>query len=401
MLENRLLMPGEPLSMRSEKPETTPTAKRKQNVLGLYPDELAKAIAPLGARPYTAKQLYSWVYAKGVFDFREMHNLSKELRRGLEQGFCVELPTQVSEVSSKEGRVSKYLLSLSDGNNIECVLIGMRDKDTFCISSQVGCRFRCAFCATGRMGLRRNLSASEILGQVLFLRAAAAKNTAAGSGGDAGGERGAVAWGDVARSERAFNIVFMGMGEPLDNYDNVTKAIRIMENPDGLAVGGRRITVSTCGLPHRIRDLAREDLGVGLALSLNATTDEMRAQLVPAARKFRLKEILDSLRYFAEKSGRRVTLEYVLIAGVNDRPGDAERLASLASSLPSKINLIALNPSPGMRLHRPSDEAVERFVQLLYPHAPAVTLRKSKGGDILAACGQLGTEARKKGSKVQ
>jgi 23S rRNA (adenine2503-C2)-methyltransferase len=189
----------------------------------------------------------------------------------------------------------------------------------------------------------------------------------------------------------------MGMGEPLDNYDNVVRAIRIMADPDGLAVGGRRITLSTCGLPHKIRDLAKEDLGIGLALSLNATTDETRAELIPAAKKFHLKEILESLAYFAEKSGRRVTLEYVLIAGVNDKPADAKRLAAIASSLPSKINLIALNPSPGLRLERPSDEAVDRFVQILYPRAPAVTLRKSKGGDILAACGQLGAEARKRG----
>ena len=354
----------------------TTTAKRRLDILGLYPEELARAIAPLGAKTYAAKQLYGWVYAKGVSGFGEMLNLSKELRRGLAQNFYVEMPALLSKVSSQEGKVAKYLLSLADAGKIECVLIGMRDKDTFCISSQVGCRFRCAFCATGRMGLKRNLSASEILSQVLFLRAA--------EDGDAG-------------SERAFNIVFMGMGEPLDNYDNVVRAIRIMGNPDGLAVGGRRITLSTCGLPHRIRDLAKEDLGIGLALSLNATTDETRAELIPAAKKFHLEEILDSLRYFAERSGRRVTLEYVLIAGVNDGPGDAKRLASIASSLPSKINLIALNPSPGIRLRRPSDEAVERFVQILYPRAPAVTLRKSKGSDILAACGQLGVEARKRG----
>jgi 23S rRNA (adenine2503-C2)-methyltransferase len=351
-------------------------ARRPVNVLGLFPAELANALAPLGAKPFAAKQLFGWVYAKGVLEFERMHNLSKDLRRSLAQNFYIEKPTLLSEVSSREGRVSKYLLSLAGGGKVECVLIGMRDKDTFCISSQVGCRFGCAFCATGRMGLKRNLSASEILGQVLFLRAE--EDT-------------------PADTERAFNIVFMGMGEPLDNYDNVVRAIRIMADPDGLAVGGRRITLSTCGLPHKIRDLAKEDLGIGLALSLNATTDGTRAELIPAAKKFHLKEILESLAYFAEKSGRRVTLEYVLIAGVNDKPADAKRLAAIASSLPSKINLIALNPSPGLRLERPSDEAVDRFVQILYPRAPAVTLRKSKGGDILAACGQLGAEARKRG----
>ena len=375
-------------------------ARRPVNILGLYPDELAKAIAPLGAKPFAAKQLYGWVYAKGVLEFERMHNLSKELRRALAQGFYVERPTVLERVQSQEGRVAKYLLSLADEGKVECVLIGMRDKDTFCISSQVGCRFGCAFCATGRMGLKRNLSASEILGQVLFLRAedyADAGRSADGSVRGRGTGAGKGQDNAPAGAERAFNIVFMGMGEPLDNYDNVVKAIRILANPDGLAVGGRRITLSTCGLPHRIRDLAKEDLGIGLALSLNATTDETRAELIPAARKFHLKEILESLTYFAERSGRRVTLEYVLIAGVNDKPADAKRLASIASSLPSKINLIALNPSPGLRLGRPTDEAVDRFVQILYPRAPAVTLRKSKGGDILAACGQLGAEARKRG----
>ncbi|MBN1504190.1 MAG: 23S rRNA (adenine(2503)-C(2))-methyltransferase RlmN [Candidatus Eisenbacteria bacterium] len=376
-------------------------SRRPFNVLGLYPDELAVAIADLGAKPYAARQLFGWIYAKGVLDFEQMHNLSKELRRALAQKSYVERPAVLQRVRSREGRVAKYLLSLADRRKVECVLIGMRDKDTFCISSQVGCRFGCAFCATGRMGLKRNLTASEILGQVLFLRSegsSAADNGIASSGI---GSRG-VATRGIGDNERAFNIVFMGMGEPLDNYDHVVKAIRIMEDPGGLAVGGRRITLSTCGLPHRIRDLAREDLGIGLALSLNATTDEARAELIPAAKKFHLKEIMESLRYFAERSGRRVTLEYVLIAGVNDKPADAKRLASIATSLPSKINLIALNPSPGLRLaglrlERPTDEAVERFVQILYPRAPAVTLRKSKGGDILAACGQLGAEARKRG----
>ena len=390
----------------------TATGRRPVNLLGLFPDEMAKAIAPLGVKPYVSKQLFGWIYAKGVLGFDRMHNLSKELRRALAQSFYVERPAVVGQVSSQEGRVTKYLLSLADGDRVECVLIGMRDKDTFCISSQVGCRFKCTFCATGRMGLKRNLTSSEILGQVLFLRGENEGTRGVGvtgrgegvRGGDETGREGkgggaGKTWGNSPGTtpERAFNVVFMGMGEPLDNYDNVVRAIRIMEDADGLAVGGRRITLSTCGLPHRIRDLAKEDLGIGLALSLNATTDEARAELIPAAKRFHLKEIREALMYFAERSGRRVTLEYVLIAGVNDKPGDAKRLAEIASSLPSKINLIALNPSPGIRLARPTDEAVERFVQILYPRAPAVTLRKSKGSDILAACGQLGAEARKKG----
>jgi 23S rRNA (adenine2503-C2)-methyltransferase len=382
----------------------------RQNILGLYLDELGRLLQPLGVKSYAAKQLYGWVYAKGVFDFEGMHNLSKGLRKDLAERFSIEMPALLREVVSAEARVVKYLLSLSDGKAIECVLIGMRDKDTFCISTQVGCRFRCAFCATGRKGLMRNLTPSEILGQILFLRWAAEapaqlpKLNSKSDRGKTGPRRHKPEHHtDPARtagptnpvSERAFNVVFMGMGEPLDNYDNVVKAIRIMEHPDGLAVGGKRITLSTCGLPHRIRDLAKEDLGIGLALSLNATTDEVRGRLIPAAKNYKLKEIIEALRYFAEKSGRRVTLEYVLIAGVNDGPNDAKRLASIASSIPSKINLIEVNSSPVIKLAKPSEEVVQRFVQILYPRAPAVTLRKSRGSDILAACGQLGAEALK------
>lgn len=347
--------------------------RNSRNILGLYFEEMEELLAPvIRSERYRAKQIFGWIYAKGVFDFDSMSNLSRELRKSIAGRFTIEMPRPLKCISSKEARVSKYVLSLSDQMKIECVLIGMRDKDTFCVSTQVGCRLRCAFCATGKMGLKRNLSASEILGEILFLRSVSNPEALVG---------------------RAFNVVFMGMGEPLDNYENTVKAIRIMEHPDGLAVGGRRITVSTCGIPSGIRRLAKEELGVGLALSLNATTDELRARLVPVAKSYRLKELIEAITYFAEKSGRRVTLEYVLIGGVNDRPTDAKRLAAIASSFPSKINLIEFNPSRGTKFAKPSPEAVQQFVQILYPRAPAVTLRKSKGSDIMAACGQLGTEA--------
>ncbi len=425
------------------------TSRKHRDILGLDPEELAALIAPVSPKTYSAKQIFGWVYAKGVYDFYSMHNLSKPLRRALKSKYTTRLPSLVRSVSSPRERVSKYLLSLEDKSTIECVLIGMRDKDTFCVSTQVGCRFGCAFCATGRMGFRRNLTPAEILGQVLFLRSASERDrqlapregplTVPGAGerdtddvgpddgagarlhpddvgptdgagahlhpDDVGPDDGAGAHldpDDVGPTEvntaaepeasRGFNVVFMGMGEPLDNYENTVKAIRIMEHPDGLAIGGRRITVSTCGIPDKMKRLAREELGVGLALSLNATTDELRAKLIPAARTFRLKQVLDAARYFAEKSGRRITLEYVLIAGVNDRPSDAKRLISIASTLPCKINLISLNASPGVKLEPPSSEAVQRLVELLYPRAPAVTLRKSKGSDIMAACGQLRTD---------
>ncbi|MFH0777929.1 MAG: 23S rRNA (adenine(2503)-C(2))-methyltransferase RlmN [Candidatus Eisenbacteria bacterium] len=467
-----------------------------RNILGLLPEEIADLIQPLGARKYTASQVFGWVYAKGVRDFDSMHNLPKALRKSLAEKFAIEIPCPLKTVHSLEARVSRHVLGLSDEMRIECVLIGMRNKDTFCVSTQVGCRYRCAFCATGRMGLKRNLTAAEILGQILYLKALSLSpgvetggetlegSTASKPGSpeasetpredaleeDALGEEfpGEEAPGEEApweeapgeedsgatpeKGEKGFNVVFMGMGEPLDNYANTVKSIRIMQRPEGLAVGGKRITVSTCGIPEKIKMLAKENLGVGLALSLNATTDEQRAKLMPIARKLRLKELLDALQFFAEKSGRRVTLEYVLIAGVNDSPANARRLAAIASTVPCKINLIELNVWPGTgtargragkeaggargastpgavargtragkpeggargaairatgarkvgappRLEKPSKESVQRFMEILYPRAPAVMLRKSKGEDILAACGQLGAESARRPSR--
>ena len=378
----------------------TGKARHRQNILGLYLEELMRVIGPVvGTQRYRAKQIFGWVYAKGVFDFDSMNNLSKDIRKALATEFAIEMPRLLRCVTSQEASVSKYVLSLSDKMRIECVLIGMRDKDTFCVSTQVGCRFHCAFCLTGRMGLKRNLRASEILGQTLFLRSVSGcivSPELLRSISDSATEPEPLPQPkSPAENARAFNVVFMGMGEPLDNYENTVKAIRIMEHPDGLAVGGRRITVSTCGIPDRIKRLAREELGVGLALSLNATNDELRTKLVPAAKAYRMKDLLAAVEYFAQKSGRRITLEYVLIGGVNDKPADAHRLAAIASTLPCKINLIEFNPSPGTRFARPSEEAVQNFVQILYPRAPAVTLRKSKGSDIMAACGQLGADVRR------
>ena len=378
----------------------TGKARHRQNILGLYLEELMRVIEPVvGTQRYRAKQIFGWVYAKGVFDFDLMNNLSKDIRKALATEFAIEIPRLLRCVTSQEARVSKYILSLSDRMRIECVLIGMRDKDTFCVSTQVGCRFHCAFCLTGRMGLKRNLRASEILGQTLFLRSVSGcivSPELLRSISDSAAEPEPLPQPkSPAENARAFNVVFMGMGEPLDNYENTVKAIRIMEHPDGLAVGGRRITVSTCGIPDRIKRLAREELGVGLALSLNATNDELRTKLVPAAKVFRMKDLLAAVEYFAQKSGRRITLEYVLIGGVNDKPADAHRLAAIASTLPCKINLIEFNPLPGTRFARPSEKAVQNFVQILYPRAPAVTLRKSKGSDIMAACGQLGADVRR------
>jgi 23S rRNA (adenine2503-C2)-methyltransferase len=237
---------------------------------------------------------------------------------------------------------------------------------TFCLSSQVGCALKCAFCATGLMGLERNLRPEEIVAQVAIM-------------------------GDFHRwQDDRFNLVFMGMGEPLANYAAVLQAIRILHDPRGLNLGARRVTVSTSGLVPQIHALGHERLQLGLAVSLHATTDEVRDRLVPVNRRWPIAELLAAAREYGHLSGRRVTIEYTLMADVNDRPDDADRLAAMARALPSKINLIPYNPVPGLPWRRPTDEAVQRFAERLYPRAPAVTVRHTLGGEIWAACGQLG-----------
>jgi 23S rRNA (adenine2503-C2)-methyltransferase len=237
---------------------------------------------------------------------------------------------------------------------------------TFCLSSQVGCALKCTFCATGLMGLVRNLTAAEIVAQVLVM-------------------------GDFHQwKDDRFNIVFMGMGEPLANYDPVMEAIRILHDEKGLQLGARRITVSTSGVVPQMRRLADEHLPLGLAVSLHATTDELRDRLVPLNRRWPLAELIPAAREYGRRTGRRVTLEYTLLGGVNDSEDDAVRLADLARTLPAKINLIPYNPVPGLDWKRPSPETIDAFARRMHPIAPAVMVRNTLGGEIWAACGQLG-----------
>jgi 23S rRNA (adenine2503-C2)-methyltransferase len=258
------------------------------------------------------------------------------------------------------------VLELADGRVVECVSMHTDRRLTFCLSSQVGCALKCAFCATGLMGLERNLAAEEIVTQVLVM-------------------------GDYHQwNDDRFNIVLMGMGEPLVNLPAVLSAIRILHDGHGLNLGLRRITVSTSGIVPQIRALAAARMPLGLAVSLHATTDELRDQLIPVNRRWPIHELLEAARDYGRESGRRVTLEYTLISGVNDSMEDADRLARFARELPSKINLIPYNPVPGLAFQRPTPEAVERFAERLYPRAPAVTVRNTLGGEIWAACGQLG-----------
>ena len=325
---------------------------------------------------FHARQLYRWTYKRGVTDFEKMTDLSKDLRARLAREFEVVTPKPVSDLKSTDG-TRKFVLELADHRRIEAVFIPDTPAMTFCISTQVGCAMSCGFCLTGKMGLVRNLTAGEIAGEVRVL--AAATNLL----------------------DHPFNIVLMGMGEPLHNYENTMKALRMLHNENGLAVSPRRVTLSTVGIVPGLQRLAHEPLMPNLAISLHATTDEQRTELVPPNRKYPLAEILEVCRRFPLKKRNRITFEYVLLAGVNDTPEDARRLAKLLSGIKAKVNLIPLNPAPGIPYERPSDERVDRFAQILADRHLTVSVRKSRGLDIRAACGQLIVEGGVKKTAAQ
>jgi len=344
-------------------PSSTPSVT--PNFFGLSRSRLAERLAGLGVPGFRADQLYSWVYRKHERAAERMSNLPAVLRREIGAVCDLHLPA-TSVHSSSDGNTHKFVLQLADGARVESVSMRTARRLTFCVSSQVGCALMCRFCATGLMGLQRNLLAHEIVAQVVTM-------------GDFLG------WQDDR-----FNIVFMGMGEPLANLPHVAEAIRILHDDRGLNIGARRITVSTSGLVPQIRELGAMGLQVGLAVSLHATTDALRSELMPVNRRWPLEELLAAAAEYGRTVGRRVTLEYTLIGGVNDSPDDADRLAAFARRLPSKVNLIPYNPVPGMAWKRPTPEAIDAFAGRLYPHAPAVTVRNTMGGEIWAACGQLG-----------
>jgi 23S rRNA (adenine2503-C2)-methyltransferase len=293
-----------------------------------------------------------------------MTDLSRELRASLTSDFSLTTPELIARERSVDG-TEKFLLRLADGRQIESVFIPDTPSMTFCISTQVGCAMACAFCLTGKMGLVRNLTAGEIAGQVRVLASA------------------------LDMRDKRFNIVLMGMGEPLHNYDETMKALRILNDEHGFALPPRRVTLSTVGLLPALERLAREPLMPNLAISLHAPTDGLRGELVPLNKKYGVREIIDACQRFPLTRRRRITFEYVLLAGVNDSPDAARRLAKLLSGVKSKVNLIPLNAAPGIPFERPSDAAVDRFAQILADHHLVVSVRKSRGRDIRAACGQL------------
>jgi 23S rRNA (adenine2503-C2)-methyltransferase len=332
--------------------------------------ELEAAIEALGRERYHARQVFRWVHQRGVATFGAMTDLSKDLRGRLAAELHVTTPRVVHRELSADG-TEKVLLELADGCRIESVRIPETPRTTLCISTQVGCAVGCAFCLTGKMGLVRNLTAGEIVGQVRVL----------------------VSLRDL--HQERFNIVLMGMGEPLLNYANTMKALRILADPNGLSVSPRRITLSTVGIVPGLERLASEALMPNLAISLHATTDEQRMTLVPVGRRYPLADVVEACRRFPLKRRSRITFEYVLLQGVNDSPEDAKRLVHVLSSVRAKVNLIPLNEAPAIPFTRPPDAQVDRFAQILADHWLTVSVRKSRGRDIRAACGQLIVEGRR------
>ncbi|HXE81519.1 MAG TPA: 23S rRNA (adenine(2503)-C(2))-methyltransferase RlmN [Vicinamibacterales bacterium] len=324
-----------------------------------------------GIDAFHARQVYRWIHRRGHRSFDGMTDVSAALRQRLASTARLETPVIETRQVSVDG-TRKFLLRLGDDRRVEAVFIPDTPAMTFCISSQVGCAMDCAFCLTGRMGFVRNLTAGEIVGQVRALAA------------------------ELGMLDERFNIVLMGMGEPLHNYDAVMQAVRMLVNEHGFAMNPRRITLSTVGLVPAIVRLAKETVMPNLAISLHGTTDEQRNALVPVNRKYSLAALIDACRQVPLRRRDRITFEYVLLDGVNDTPADARRLVKLLSDLRAKVNLIPLNPAPGIPFERPSDDRIDRFAQALAERGMTVSVRKSRGRDIRAACGQLIVEGQKR-----
>lgn len=326
-----------------------------------YKDLLAK-VREWGFKDYTARQIFSWLWQKGVDDFSLMTDIAKEKREFLKENFQIKVLEREKVLTSRDG-TKKFLFSLPDKNKMEAVFIPEDKRRTVCVSTQVGCPLGCRFCLTARMGFQRNLKFYEILEQVQEMRK------------DFG---------------RITNVVFMGMGEPFLNFEEVMEAVRVLSSDFGFKIGQRHITISTAGILEGIYRLAESAWNVKLAISLNSPEDEIRSFLMPINEKYPIGELIKSLRYYVKKKRRRITIEYVLIRGLNDQEGDALLLSKILRGLPSKINLIPFNPFPGSDFLPPSEKEVENFASLLSLHYPyLITIRKSRGRDILAGCGQL------------
>ena len=361
------------------------------NLVGLTRDALQEALIKAGTPTKQVKmrlgQLWQWIYEKGVRDFEQMTNLSKDYRALLADHFVITIPEVVSKQVSTDG-TRKYLVRIAGGHEVETVYIPETDRGTLCISSQVGCTLTCSFCHTGTQKLVRNLTAGEIIGQVMLAR-------------DDLGEWPAPGRNPATSARLLSNIVLMGMGEPLYNFENVRDAMKIAMDPEGIQLSRRRITLSTSGVVPEIARTATE-IGCLLAVSFHATTDEVRDKLVPINKRWNIEALLEALRDYPKASNsERITFEYVMLKGINDSDADAHRLVDLIKGIPAKVNLIPFNPWPGAPYERSSNNRINAFSEIVYQAGYSSPVRKPRGEDIFAACGQLksATERARKSRK--
>jgi 23S rRNA (adenine2503-C2)-methyltransferase len=382
----------------------------KTNIIGLTREELTSTLVAHGLEKFRANQIWQWVYVKGATEFSQMTSIAKKQQQQLAEHFVVGRPGIAEELKSFD-HTRKWLLEFADGNKVEAVFIPEEDRGALCVSSQVGCTLSCSFCHTGTMKLVRNLRAEEILGQVLVARDGLNEwgiNPEDRQSVSEAGSTGSHADKDPALALRApqdkrlfTNIVMMGMGEPLYNYDEVARALKIVMDNEGIAISKRKITLSTSGVVPMIKKCG-EELGVNLAISLHAVRDDLRDELVPLNKKYPIAELLDACRnYPGVSNARRITFEYVMLKGVNDTDADAKELCRLLKDIHAKVNLIPWNPWPGAKYETSSNNRIHAFARILNENGYSSPIRATRGQDIFAACGQLKSDSeRKKGEKV-
>ena len=348
-----------------------------ENIIGLSREELGAKLVELGMEKFRVKQVWQWLYFYGVTDFEKMTNISKPSRDKLAENFYIGRPTVSRHLKSFDG-TQKWLLKFEDGNEVETVFIPEEDRGSLCVSSQVGCSLTCSFCHTGTQKMVRNLTSADIVGQFMVAR-------------DTIGE-----WPSQQEVRMLSNIVMMGMGEPLLNYENVKKALTIVMDGEGIKLSKRRITLSTSGIVPLIKECGK-DLGVNLAISLHAVRNDLRDILVPINKKWPIEELLEACRgYYGKEIGfRQITFEYVMLKGVNDTMADAKELVRLLKGVPAKVNLIPFNPWPGSEYQCSDASQIQAFSQYIFDHDLAAPIRTPRGRDIMAACGQLKSESEK------
>lgn len=333
------------------------------NINELTLEQLQEYIESIGEKKFHAKQIFKWIHREHVLSFDDMTDISKSLREKLKQNTYI-LKMDVLQVQvSKKDDTHKFLIKLSDDNAIETVFMRYNHGNTLCVSTQVGCKMGCKFCASTKNGWTRNLLASEIEGQIITV--------------------------ERYMNEKISNVVYMGIGEPLDNYDNVVKSIKLINCPDGLGIGARHISISTSGLVERIKQLADEKLQATLSISLHAVTDEKRKEIMPVANKYSIKELLDACKYYIIQTGRRISFEFALIAGVNDDENTAKELAKLLRGMIAHVNLIPVNEIVNGKYKKSKQQDVDKFMSILNSSGVVATVRRELGTDIDAACGQL------------